>query len=92
MSLAYYSYNSSTNTVQRDGIEYVLPKSFLSEYFFNRGKTIGKIKGSNSESAHRWVVKINGIDDHEMFLVTGLMNVELYVRKDKIQEFNKTLP
>jgi hypothetical protein len=57
-------------------------------------KTIykGEIKGSDSESAQRWVVKIKGVDEHEMFLVTGMMNEELYVRKDKIDEFYKTLP
>jgi len=39
-----------------------------------------------------WVTKIKGVDEHVMFLVTGLMNEELFVRKDRIEEFNKTLP
>ncbi len=92
MKLDKYSYNRSTNTIQKDGVEYVLPKSFPSTLVDNSGKTIGKINGSDSESQERWVVKINGVDEHEMFLVTGLMNEELFVRKDKVEEFNKTLP
>lgn len=87
-----YSYNRSTNTIQKDGVEYVLSKSLPSEFLDKKGKTIGEIKGSDSESAERWVIKIKSVDEHEMFLVTGLMNEELFVRKDKIDEFYKTLP
>ncbi|MBU3114794.1 hypothetical protein [Clostridium lacusfryxellense] len=92
MRFAEYSYNTDTEVIQKDGVEYVLSNSLPSAFLDEKEKTIGKIKGSDSESAEKWVIKIKGVDEHEMFLVTGLMNVELFVRKDKIEEFNKTLP
>ncbi|MDF2884717.1 MAG: hypothetical protein K0R54_5287 [Clostridiaceae bacterium] len=92
MLIDEYSYNMTTNTIQNDGVEYVLSKSLPTEFLDKKEKTIGKIKGSDSESAERWVIKIKGVDEHEMFLVTGLMNEELFVRKDKIDGFYKTLP
>ena len=87
-----YSYNNTTSIIQKNGVEYVLSKSLPSEFLDEKEKTIGEIKGSDSESAERWVVKIKGINEHEMFLVTGLMNEDLFVRKDKVEEFYKTLP
>lgn len=92
MPIDDYSYNRAANTIQKDGVEYVFSKSLPTEFLDKKGKTIGKIKDSNSESAERRVIKIKGIDEHKMFLVTGLMNEELFVRKDKIEEFYKTLP
>lgn len=86
-----YSYNRITNTIQKDGVEYVRSNSLPSEFLDKQNKTIGKIKGSDFESQERWVVKIKGIDEHEMFLVTGIMNQELFIRADKVGEFNKTL-
>lgn len=86
MPIDEYSYNPSTNTIQKEGVEYVLSKSLPSEFLDKKGKVIGKIKGSDSESAERWVIKIKSVDEHEMFLVTGLMNEKLFVRKDKIDE------
>ncbi|MBK1813592.1 hypothetical protein JHL18_23525 [Clostridium sp. YIM B02505] len=86
-----YTYNRDTNTIEKDGIEYVRSNSLPSRFLDKENKTIGKIKGSDFESQERWVVKIKGIDEHEMFLVTGLMNQELFIRSDKVEEFNKTL-
>jgi hypothetical protein len=87
-----YNFNRTTNTVENHGVEYVLSKSLPSDFLDKREKTIGKIKGSNSTSAERWVVKIKGVDGDEMFLVTGLMNQDLFIREDKVEAFNKTLP
>jgi hypothetical protein len=91
MPIDDYSYNRDANTIQKDGVEYVFSKSLPSEFLDKKEKTIGKIKDSDTESAKRWVIKIKGVDEHEMFLVTGLMNEELFVREDKIEEFYKTL-
>lgn len=89
MRLGAYSYNATTETIEKDGVEYVLAKSFPSSFLDEREKRIGKIKGFFV--GETWVIKIKNVDEHEMFLVTGLMNVELFVRKDKAEEFNKTL-
>jgi hypothetical protein len=86
-----YTYDCTTSTIQKGSVEYVPSKSLPSKFLDKREKTIGKIKGSTSTSAERWVVKIQGIDEREMFLVTGLMNVELFLRKDKLEEIYKTL-
>jgi methyl coenzyme M reductase subunit D len=91
MPIDEYSYNKTTSIIQKDGVEYVFSNSLPSIVLDKQGKTIGKIKGSDSESAERWVIKIKGVDEHEMFLVTGLMNVELFVRKDKVEEIYKIL-
>ncbi|GFP75135.1 hypothetical protein [Clostridium fungisolvens] len=91
MRIDKYTYNRDTNTIEKDGIEYVRSNSLPSEFLDKENKTIGKIKGSDSESAERWVIKIKDIDEHEMFLVTGIMNQELFIRADKVAEFNKTL-
>jgi len=92
MKIDEYSYNKTTSIIQNDGVEYVLSNRLPSIFLDKKEKTIGKIKGSDSESAERWVIKIKGFDEHEMFLVTGLMNDELFVRKDKVENFYKTLP
>ena len=91
MRVDEYTYNTVTEILQKDGVEYVQSNSLPSSFLDEREKTIGKIKGSDSESAEVWITKIKIVDEHVMFLVTGLMNEELFVRKDKIDEFNKTL-
>lgn len=69
MPIDEYAYNRTTNTVQKDGVEYVFSKSLPSEFLYKKEKTIGKIKDSDSESAERWVIKIKGVDEHEMFFI-----------------------
>lgn len=92
MRLDVYTYNESTRIIQKDSVKYVASQSLPSSFLDKKEKTIGKIKDANFWAAKQLVVKIKGIDDKEMFLVTGMMSEELFVREDKIEDFKKTLP
>lgn len=74
MRLEVYTYNEVTETIQKDGVEYVIAKSLPSSFLDKKEKKIGEIKGDKFLESKKWVVKIKGIDEKEMFLVTGVMN------------------
>jgi hypothetical protein len=78
MKLDIYDYDTNTNIISKDGIEYIassLPSSVETE------KTIGRCRNDKFLGFKTWIIKLKDVDEKEEFLVRGLMYEAVYKRK-----------
>lgn len=74
MSLGVYEWDD--NMIEKDGIIYEDNPEMLIEYLdgdLKAGETIGRFKDDGFLGSKSWVIKFEGIDEKDAFLVKGLI-------------------